>query len=200
MVLKRQTVWLLTMLSLIIVLSVYYININNQDFAGLPEDNQDQNGVTEAVEGEDLEAQLQNDDSVTFVEIEDTTASAETSQYATMSADEMFEMIRLQRQDARGKANEEYADVIASAEASADVQSQAFDGREALQAMAQKEELLETLIKAKGYEDALVITEDGQVRIYVKAEGLSKEEAVQIKRLAYEELGADNIMVGYQSN
>jgi stage III sporulation protein AH len=200
MVLKRQTVWLLTMLSLIIVLSVYYININNQDFAGLPEDNQDQNGVTEAVEGEDLEAQLQNDDSVTFVEIEDTTASAETSQYATMSADEMFEMIRLQRQDARGKANEEYADVIASAEASADVQSQAFDGREALQAMAQNEELRETLIKAKGYEDALVITEDGQVRIYVKAEGLSKEEAVQIKRLAYEELGADNIMVGYQSN
>ncbi|TMW73751.1 SpoIIIAH-like family protein [Alteribacter natronophilus] len=197
MVLKRQTVWLLTMLSLIIVLSVYYININNQDFAGVP---QDQTGENQAAEGEDLEAQLQNDESVTFVEIEDTTAASGQSQYSTMSADEMFEMIRLQRQDARGKANEEYADVIASAEASADVQSQAFDGREALQAMAQKEELLETLIKARGYEDALVITEDGQVRIYVKADGLSKEEAVQIKRLAYEELGADNIMVGYQSN
>ncbi|MBM7097287.1 MULTISPECIES: SpoIIIAH-like family protein [Alteribacter] len=199
MVLKRQTVWLLTMLSLIIVLSVYYININNQDFAGVPENNEDQ-AVNADSEG-DLEEQLLDDENVTFVEIEEAeNVNTESTLYGSMSTEEMFDTIRLQRQDARGKMKEDYVAVVASADAGAEVQSQAFDGIEALEVMAQKEEVLETLIKAKGYEDALVITEEDQVRIYVKAEDLSKEEAVQINNMAYEELGVSNIRVGYQSN
>ncbi|WP_096434711.1 SpoIIIAH-like family protein [Alteribacter populi] len=205
MVLKRQTVWLLTMLSLIIVLSVYYININNQDFASLPEDLEDGEEVssveTEEDDEVDLEEQLQNDENVTFIEIENAEdMMAESSEFGNINTDEMFDTIRLQRQDARGKIREDYAEVVASADASADVQSEAYDGMESLHTMAQKEEMLETLIKAKGYEDALVITEEDQVRVYVKAEELSKEEAVQINNMAFEELGVTNIRVGYQSN
>ncbi|WP_026689314.1 SpoIIIAH-like family protein [Alteribacter aurantiacus] len=199
MVLKRQTVWLLTMLSLIIVLSVYYININNQDFAGVPDVNEDQE--VNASEDQDVDEELQDGEDVTFIEIEDAEdVNTESSLYGSMTTEEMFDTIRLQRQDARGKMKENYVAVVASSDAGAEVQSEAFDGMNALEVMAQQEEVLETLIKAKGYEDALVITEEDQVRIYVKAEQLSKEEAVQINNMAYEELGVSNIRVGYQSN
>ncbi len=185
MVLKRQTVWLLTMLSLIIVLSVYYIT------SPIPTDQL-------AYVGDEVE---QNENFVEFQEVtgEELDEMFEDEKILTsFTNDEVFNSIRLERQIARDRLSEDYVAVIASVDASADVQSKALDNIESLRVLAQKEEMLETLIKTKGYEDVLVIAEGDEVKIIVKADELSREDAVKINLMAREQLGMDKIAVAFQ--
>ncbi|UCZ54604.1 SpoIIIAH-like family protein [Bacillus shivajii] len=197
MVLKRQTVWLLTMLSLIIVLSVYYISMDRIDNQ-YAIDNEEVTGEEMDNEGVGIEGL---DEDFTVIELEDVDdVFGQNSQFSNVSAQEMFDTIRLQRQDARARMNEDYAEVIASSDSSPEVQVYALEQYESLQTLSQQEERLETMIRAKGYEDALVITDTkaNQVKIYVKAPDLSKAEVVEINMLAYEELGDKDIRVGFQ--
>ncbi|RXI99512.1 SpoIIIAH-like family protein [Anaerobacillus alkaliphilus] len=185
MVLKRQTVWLLTMLSLIIVLSVYYIT------SPIPTDQL-------AYVGEEAEQNGSN-----FVEFEEVTGEELDEMFddkilTSFTNDEVFNSIRLERQIARDRLSEDYVAVIASVDASADVQSRALDNIESLRVLAQKEEMLETLIKTKGYEDVLVIAEGDEVKIIVKANELSREDAVKINLMAREQLGMEKIAVAFQ--
>lgn len=194
MILKRQTVWLLTMLSLIIVLSVYYISM---------EQIQDQQSANPEVEEtsnlDDVEFEWLDDEELTFIELEDVEqVIGDNDLSSNVNVEEMFDTIRLQRQDSRGKLNDEYKSVIASTETEPEIQVEALEKIESLQVMSQKEELIETMIRAKGYEDALVMTDENQVNIYVKTADLSKEQAVELNQLAYEHLQIENIRVGYQ--
>ncbi|OIJ16035.1 hypothetical protein BKP35_03370 [Anaerobacillus arseniciselenatis] len=190
MVLKRQTVWLLTMLSLIIVLSVYYITSPIQtDLAYLDDDQKEET----------------SEDDGTFVEFDEVTDADLESLFeddidnilSGSSSDDTFTSIRLDRQVARDRLSEDYVAVIASADASPDVQSQAFDKNESLHVLAQKEEMLETLIKTEGYQDVLVIAEGNEVKVIVKADELSREEALKINLMAREQLGIDKIAVAF---
>lgn len=186
MVLKRQTVWLLTMLSLIIVLSVYYIT------SPIPTDQLAY--VGEEAEGNNAGSFVQFDE-LTDEELEE---MLDNKILTSFTSDEVFNSIRLERREMRERLNEDYVAVIASVDASADVQSRALDSIESLRVLAQKEEMLETLIKTKGYEDVLVIAEGGEVKIIVKANELSREDAVKINLMAREQLGIDKIAVAFQ--
>ncbi|MBB5173076.1 SpoIIIAH-like family protein [Texcoconibacillus texcoconensis] len=224
MVLKRQTVWLLTMLSLIIVLSVYYLTTptaSPEEHLALVDDEMDEE-ISEDVSGlVDMESELEgiqgenkegateagvDDIEVSLMEIEGEEELIELEDGEEVesfipgaSSSETFDTIRLNRQDARARMNEEYVSVVASADASVEVQSEALDSMEELQKLAQREEMLESLIQSDGYDDALVITEDQQVRILVKTDELSKEEVIQIQQMAYEHLGDKTVLVGFQS-
>ncbi|WP_078577006.1 SpoIIIAH-like family protein [Salipaludibacillus agaradhaerens] len=199
MILKRQTVWLLTMLSLIIVLSVYYISMDRvQDPQTAVTD------IEEATNDESMEEELEfewvDGDDITFVELDDVEdVLGEAGLSEQMNTDEMFDTIRLQRQDARGRLNEEYTNVIVSAETDPEIQVEALEKIENLQAMSQQEEMVETIIRSKGYEDALVMTEDNQVNIYVKSNELTTEQVTEINQLAYEHLGIESIRVGFHA-
>ncbi|OIJ16871.1 hypothetical protein BKP37_04210 [Anaerobacillus alkalilacustris] len=192
MVLKRQTVWLLTMLSLIIVLSVYYITAppQNEQLAYLGEN------------GEVVEESETDSSFVEFEEVTETTMDGlfDEEILTGFTNDEAFNSIRLERQMLRDRLSEDYTAVIASSDASADLQSQAWDNIESLRVLAQKEEMLETLIKTKGYEDVLVIAEDNEVKIIVKADELSSEEGIKIMHMAKEQLNIKDVAVAFQPN
>ena len=64
---------------------------------------------------------------------------------------------------------------------------------------AQKEYLLETLIKAMDYEDVLVRAEGDQVSITVKADKQSRAEANKIIQTVRSELGPLHAVVEFQS-
>ncbi|MCR6096672.1 SpoIIIAH-like family protein [Salipaludibacillus agaradhaerens] len=199
MILKRQTVWLLTMLSLIIVLSVYYISMDRVQDPQTAVTDIEETTNDESME-EELEFEWVDGDDITFVElddVEDVLGDAGLSEQ--MNTDEMFDTIRLQRQDARGRLNEEYTNVIVSAETDPEIQVEALEKIENLQAMSQQEEMVETIIRSKGYEDALVMTEDNQVNIYVKSNELTTEQVTEINQLAYEHLGIESIRVGFHA-
>ncbi|MDG5788695.1 SpoIIIAH-like family protein [Evansella sp. AB-P1] len=199
MVLKRQTVWLLTMLSLIIVLSVYYINMDPNQNQGAMGDNEQ----SDENEGDDvgLDMELGDDEEVQFIDLGDITeVTGSGSTLSNMTVEEYFDTIRLQRTDNKNRLSEEYLNVFNSTGTTAEAQVELLDKYDNLHSLSQKEEMLETLLRSKGYEDALVIADENDVKVYVKADELSRAEAVEILNLSRDQLGVEDIRVGFQSD
>lgn len=189
MLLKKQTVWLLTMLSLVVVLSVYYVTSpdggSNLAFLDEKETAEDTSNI------EDTQGQVDQVDQVDQV--------GEDSVISSISSDDLFTALRLDLTDSRNILKEQYQDLITSSEVSAEEKSIAIDKMEELEEIAAKETMLEMLIKSTGYEDALVRAEDNQVRVTVKAKEQSAHAANEIIRLVKSEIGSDvNVAVTFQ--
>jgi len=151
MLLKKQTVWLLTMLSLVVVLSVYYITSPEQ-------------------KGSDLATVEQKAKDQTIKKQTPIADKAEgKTVVSTEASDEVFETLRLELNDKRNQQLESLRDEVGSTDLPPAKRSEAYDQMKKLNETAQKEEVLETLIKAMGYEDALVRADGEQVRITVKS-------------------------------
>lgn len=175
MLLKKQTVWLLTMLSLVVVLSVYYITSPEQTGSDLA-----------AVQEEKKEQKQTKADNQAKTGEEDTIVSE-------VAGDEEFEALRLKKDEQRSELKEELNAVVASTDLPADERSKAIDQMQKLNQTAQKEEMLETLIRASGYEDALVRADGKTVRITVKSnKEHSKSAANDIIKLVKKEIGETN--------
>ena len=115
------------------------------------------------------------------------------------AGDEVFETMRMQLLDERSQMKEELEKKIGSTELSAEERSQAKEQMDELNEIAQKELLLETLLKAKNYNDVLVQADDKQVNITVKAEKQSKAEANKIMQTVRSELGPLHAVVEFQN-
>ncbi|WP_062104716.1 SpoIIIAH-like family protein [Bacillus niameyensis] len=143
MLLKKQTVWLLTMLSLVVVLSVYYVTFD-------PASNDLATGGKE--ETESAGKQMSDDDMKIITEA---------------SGDEVYEAIRLDIEEKRGKMVEELTSKVAATE-STDEQNKLYDEMQTINELSMKERTIENTIKGLGYSDALVKIEDNVVNITVK--------------------------------
>ncbi|OLO42845.1 hypothetical protein BTR23_02265 [Alkalihalophilus pseudofirmus] len=200
MVLKKQTVWLLTMLSLIVVLSVYYMTSQGQNPTDLAYMDDEMNELSEILEEENAAGEV----SVTIEEddmeevMTESNGEGESGMISAINSDEFFTEIRLDREVSRSKMLQEYTNIIAEADVPAQVKVEALASQNNLLALEQKENLLETLIRSKGYDDVLVLTEEEQVKIIVKADELSKEQANEILLMANEQLGEKLVVVGHQ--
>lgn len=216
MMLKKQTVWLLTMLSLVVVLSVYYVtspeggtsNIvmtgEDQEVsenATAEEATEEQPAEEEGTEGEKTEgkategegAEAGEEADIQTEELEDGTV------ISSVSSDELFTDLRMQLDDQRNEMKEQLQAIVASNSASAEEKSDAYDEMEALNDAARKEMLLETLIKSKGFEDALVRAEGNDVKITIKAEEHSKTAANEIMLLVKDEMeNMEDVIVTFQ--
>jgi stage III sporulation protein AH len=190
MMLKKQTVWLLTMLSLVVVLSVYYVTTpegTNENVAFVNQQKE------EANELEEQPTKTNDEAKVTVEEAEDGKVTS------SIASDELFAELRLQIEDERNRLREELNAIVASADATAEQKSEAFDKIQKLADISEKEAVLETLIKSKGYEDVLVRVDGEEVRVTVKAEKHSKPAANEIIQLVKKEIGeAQNVAVEFQ--
>ncbi|MFK2824326.1 SpoIIIAH-like family protein [Bacillus sp. B190/17] len=171
MLLKKQTVWLLTMLSLVVVLSVYYITSPEQ------------------LSPETASPAEEGDVTVEMTEAKNAAGDKQTAIITESAGDEAFDMLRLEMQDDRNKMKEELTAKVASADVSAEDKNSAYEEMERLTELATKENVLETLIKSKGYSDALVRADGESIRITVKSNEHSAAAANEIIRLAKDELG-----------
>ena len=183
MMLKKQTVWLLTMLSLVVVLSVYYITAeptNNNNLANVDvskEEKADSKKVTEKEKSSDTK---------------NTTI--------TDAKNEVFEEVRLQMQDERSKKLEQLEEVAGSTDLSSEERSEAKDEINRLQKIAEKEAFIENLIiQTLGYEDALVQADESEVLVTVKGEEPSKAKANEIIKIVKKEMGNSSVTVAFQS-
>ncbi len=165
MLLRKQTVWLLTMLSLVAVLSVYYIT-SPQDTTV--------NKETESGNGGDAG----NADQSTVVSNE--------------ASDSAFEAMRMDLNDVRSKEKEELTEKVASSELSEEERVDAHEQIEQLDELSTKEDMLESMIIALGYKDALVRAENHQIQITVKAEKPNAEAANKIIQMVTKEIGKTN--------
>ncbi|HHY73089.1 MAG TPA: SpoIIIAH-like family protein [Bacillus bacterium] len=186
MLLKKQTVWLLTMVSLVVVLSVFYIT------TPLKPANQHATMTSEEEKANDEKTSTEG----TEVSIEEMTDGKVAS---GISSDEWFTALRMEIDDQRAKAKEELQAIVASSSVTAEKRSAALDKMEDLQTFAAKEAILETMILAnENYADALVKAEENQVRVIVKAKELSSTSANEIMRLVHDELGQIKVAVEFQ--
>lgn len=180
--LKKQTVWLLTMLSLMIVLSVYYMtspDMGDQAFVGNTET--DGKVVTTDSEGAEGEAKV---DDIANVEQDD----------------ELYTMLRMEVQDERSKKKDRLEDVVASSTATAEQKTEALNKMDVIDQLAAKEVILEeTILDNSKYEDVLVRSDQEKVQVHVKAQKkLSNQEVVQIMQWAKDEFGTVPVNVNLE--
>ncbi|GIO23169.1 SpoIIIAH-like family protein [Oceanobacillus sp. J11TS1] len=171
--LKKQTVWLLTMLSLMVVLSVYYIfSANGNDLAFVD------NGQDAATE-----------DAVPATQSEE---GVEVENKGNVDSDELFTTIRMEIQDERSRKKSQLTEVVASANASPTEKDEALKEIDSLEELSSKENILQDqLIAATEYEDVLVRSDGDKVHVHVKTEELSKTDAANIMQMVRDEFGKD---------
>ncbi|WP_144549762.1 SpoIIIAH-like family protein [Peribacillus simplex] len=192
MLLKKQTVWLLTMLSLVVVLSVYYLTA--------PEENAADMTATEQQEGNKTETKTENkaDTKEENRSEKETSKNTEGSSVTIASGDE-FESLRMQIEDERAKLNEELTAKMGNTELSAEERDEAYAKIEQLSETKVKENIIENLIVAMDYNAALVRVDGTDVKVSVKADKQTKTEANNIIRLVRKEVSdAQNVVVDFQ--
>ncbi|HYK72031.1 MAG TPA: SpoIIIAH-like family protein [Pseudoneobacillus sp.] len=168
MLLKKQTVWLLTMLSLVVVLSVYYITSPEQKMT-------------------DMASVQKNKDAANSKDVVGT--EQDKNIISSIASDEVFEALRMNLEDSRSQRKEELETMIASTELPADQRVAAHEELKTLNEVANKEQMLETLIRTLGYDDALVRADGEEIRITVKAKEKSAKAANDIIQLVKSEIG-----------
>lgn len=179
--LKKQTVWLLTMLSLMIVLSVYYITS--------PGDMGDQAFINDT----------QTDDEVVSTDSESTEGEAGV-EISNVGQDELFTTIRMKIENERSMTKDRLEDVVASNAATTEQKNEALNDMAVLEELATKESVLEeTILSANQYKDVLVRSDGEKVQVHVKTEDeLSKQETVQIMQKVKDEFGGLPVIVEFK--
>ncbi|MBC2685507.1 SpoIIIAH-like family protein [Bacillus toyonensis] len=208
--LKKQTVWLLTMLSLVVVLSVYYVTtpdkMNTASPATGEKIGQEKQGTDKAVTNETPNKETTKETpsketpnkETTNKETDKKETSKKEGNVSVQSSDENFTALRMQMEDKRSAEREKLQNVIKSSNATAEERSKAKDGMDAIATMETKEGLLETVIKAQGgYKDALVRADGTDIRVTVKAAKHSQKEANKIIQLVRSEGGSKDVGVKF---
>ncbi|KAB8128467.1 SpoIIIAH-like family protein [Gracilibacillus oryzae] len=191
--LKKQTVWLLTMLSLMIVLSVYYLNAPNEgDLAYFDTDLENPDQVASQ--------SLNNPNEEGASELESELGTElDTS---SISSEEYFAAVRMEITNQRSMEKERLEAIVASAEASSEEKNQAYDEMKEIEMLESKEAIVEDSIKSlNGYEQVLVRNvSDNNIVVTVQTDSLSSAEANQIIQQTKEEFRqAEDIEVVYQT-
>jgi len=204
-VLKKQTVWLLTMLSLVVVLSVYYVTTPDKMNTATPtageKVGQEKQGVEKEVTKEATK-ETSNKETDKKEDGKKETSKKETnkkeSNVSVQSSDENFTALRMQLEDQRSAQKEKLQDVMKSEKSSAEEISKAKDELNAIDKMQTKEGLLETVIKSQGgYNDALVRADGNDIKVTVKAAKHSQKEANKIIQLVRAEAGLKDVGVKF---
>ncbi|GGK19040.1 stage III sporulation protein AH [Caldalkalibacillus thermarum] len=186
MVLRKQTIWLLTMLTLMVVLSAYYL------FNGSPEyDYVTLDELDKEAEGEEVSL-----DEIDWVDTISDMNGDFTLEEAGNPLD-FFIAYRIERERQRADKFEEYQNMMNASEATAQTVAEAQAKIEAIWDQEETEYTLENLIKQEGYEDALVIyTKNEGINVIVRSdEELDKKEVLKIIHLVRKHLDVPGHMV-----
>lgn len=157
---NKRTVWFLTLLSLVAVISIYYLNKQ----APMPFD-----GVK--IFGD-------RDDSVKLTEVND-----ENNQQPVFAESYLFEEMRMGVRNERSQMQEQLTAKINSTTDSKEMNA-AFDEMDQLIKQESAEALLEMQIISLGYADAFVRADEGSVTVTVlSTDGHSSKQANEISHL-----------------
>ena len=100
-----------------------------------------------------------------------------------------FTSTALDRQQARDEALDVLKMVAESEESSQEAKTEAQEKISKIAVDIQNEANIETLVKAKGFEDCVAIISEDSVSVIVSAESLQASEAAQILTIVYETTG-----------
>lgn len=207
---KRQTIWLVSMLSLMVVLSAYYLfteDVNKLNTANEKVTQEDIKVTTEvkdpqagdqAVNGGVTSSTSTTDAKATQTGAEKTDAQIlETAQTSAKSGAGYFAELAQKRGEELGKLTEKYFDIIADPKKSTEEISKANNDLDKLQEKQEKIDNLESLL-AKTYKNAIVVEEGNKFKAVVQAEKLDAKQASTIIELMIKELNVSKDVVSVQ--
>ncbi|MGG1164774.1 SpoIIIAH-like family protein [Bacillus mycoides] len=203
--LKKQTVWLLTMLSLVVVLSVYYVTTPDKMNTAAPATGekmgQEKQGADKAVTKETTKESTSKETTnkeTDKKENDKKETSKKEASVTVQSSDENFTALRMQMEDQRSVEKEKLQNVMKSSKSSAEEKSKAKDNLDTITTMETKQQLLETVIKSQGgYKDALVRADGTDIKVTVKSAKHSQKEANKIIQLVRSEGGSKDVGVKF---
>ncbi|WP_139489326.1 SpoIIIAH-like family protein [Brevibacillus dissolubilis] len=194
MMLRKQTVWLLTMLAVMVVLSGYYmVKGPNEQMPAVSEESK----TLEPLMGIEVDSKQtdQPTPEATPVEGQNTGAKdATTTEEAaavnapTPSAD-YFQGYKLKREAMTQQQKDEQMQIMTSGEATPQAVAEAKAKHEELSQVETKTLALEELIKANGYKDCVVYMQDSKVDVVVQKDKLTSKEVVDIIALTKQHMG-----------
>lgn len=100
-----------------------------------------------------------------------------------------FAMAQLNRTNAYDTAYNTLLAVTTSTNATAEAKEAAFKEITTLAQNKQAEANIETLIKAKGFEECVAVISDGHIDVVVKTEGLAANQRAQIQEIVLKQAG-----------
>lgn len=106
--------------------------------------------------------------------------AVETAAKADAKSD-YFETAKKDREKAREEAAEQIEELLDSKNLSAEDKAAALKKIEAIGDATKKENNIETLLKAKGFEKAVAVIGDSGISVVVKSEGLTSVQTMQIQ-------------------
>ena len=123
--------------------------------------------------------------------MEDTLEGSQTTgtEDSGSEKNDYFTSTALSRQQSRDEAIDVLKLVTENEEASEEAKAEAAEKISQIAVDIQNEANIETLVKAKGFEDCVAIISDGAASVIVKAEALQANEAAQILAIVYETTG-----------
>jgi stage III sporulation protein AH len=191
MVLKKQTVWLLSMLAVLVVLSAYYLvqgpseqvpvtSKSTNEAAGIPPAPPDNKGIS--------------------VETKQVTPQPE-GMPVTTPTDDYFMGYKMQRDAQQEQEIGQFMEVMSNSDAKPAAIAEARKKIEELSALKDNQTQVEELVKSLGnYKDVVVIAKDDMVRVVVQAETLKRDKVVEIIGVVNQHMKVPgkNIVVSYK--
>lgn len=128
-----------------------------------------------------------------------TDVSGETVQTSAKAeqTEDYFESAKKDRQKALDEAQETVEETLKSADITDDERKSALESVNQLSSRIEKANNIETLLKAKGFEKAVVVIGDTDVNVVVKSEGITTAQTLQIQDIitAQTEVSLNNIKI-----
>ena len=112
-----------------------------------------------------------------------------TEQTGTDQTEDYFTATALNRQQSRDEALDVLRMVTESADASEAAKAEANEKISKIALDIQNEANIETLVKAKGFEECIAVISEDAVSVIVSAQSLQASEAAQILSIVYETTG-----------
>lgn len=115
---------------------------------------------------------------------------SEDSNAGTQSGENSyFAMAQIDRSRARDEAMEVLNQITSSEDATDDARAQAYAAIEQMAIDIENEANIETLMKAKGFEECVAVISDNAATIIVKSSGLLPSQLAQITEIVWEQAG-----------
>ncbi|PZX07263.1 stage III sporulation protein AH [Psychrobacillus insolitus] len=153
---KKRSVWFLTLISLVAVITVFYVSDQPSPFDGIA---------------------LFSNETLEDVDIVETSSTNEESFASNSNA---FEEMRMEVQNERSQLREQLTTKAATNDFTAEEKNEAYSQLENLTKIDSAEAMLELIIKSLGYEDTLVRIDDKKIQINVVSNELSNQKASEI--------------------
>lgn len=165
MILKKQTVWLLSMLAILVVLSGYYLVEGPNGTT--PTSTQNKEGTNPADKP---------DVNVNTKEVTPNTATPSST-----TTDDYFISYKMNRDAKQEMELDRFMEVMTNNNAKTDLRDEAKKKYEELEALRNQQSEVEELIKQAGnYKDVIVVAQDNMVRVIVQAKSLKSDKVVEI--------------------